>query len=266
MSGRALSRVFTITRPVSLKGPMHTLNFMCSLTVLERGNDLLVFDTGLDADEGLAGAFHSVGLDPGRVSHVFLTHIHIDHFGGNPLFPRARKVVSRKELEYQRKWNDEFMGSSDRRGYLASCFPHLSSWEAARLADVIAAGHEKYFKEEILGDSRSFTYLEDDPELPERIRPIATPGHTPHHCSFEISGSRRAAIVTGDLFPGRRSFYGENNGFVEVYSNRDEAARSLDVVRQVGARRETVLCPAHDRPFGFADGAYLRRSTWTLGE
>jgi len=40
--------------------------------------------------------FASAGIDPNDVSHVFLTHMHIDHIGFYDLFPNAQLVVNRR--------------------------------------------------------------------------------------------------------------------------------------------------------------------------
>ena len=71
--------------------------------------------------------------------------------------------------------------------------------------------------------------------------------------------------MTGDLFPARKSFYGETDGFIEVYSDREEAARSRANISRLGEERgDPVICPAHDRPFRFRSGRYLRENPWSL--
>lgn len=256
-------RVYSIQRPVALRGARFAFNFMSSVTVAETGDCLLVFDTGLTAGEGLDRGFHKLGLDPDRVSHVFLTHIHIDHFGGNPRFSKARKVMSRREYEYQKKWNEGFCAASDKMAHLSACFPNLTAKESEKVADMLAAGQAKYFKDEIIGASESRIYVEDDPPLPSCVRVIRTPGHTPHHLAFAVVDGERAAFVTGDLVPGRKSFFGERNGFIEVYSDPAAAEASLAGIRELaGGYSCSVICPAHDRPFDFRTGAYVRQNPW----
>jgi glyoxylase-like metal-dependent hydrolase (beta-lactamase superfamily II) len=256
-------RVYSIQRPVMLRGARFTFSFMSSVTVAETGESLLVFDSGLNADEGLERGFYELGLDPDRVSHVFLTHVHIDHFGGNPRFSKAKKVMSRLEYEYQKKWNEGFCAASDKTAHLSACFPNLTARESEKVADMLAAGQARYFKDEIIGASESRIYIEDDPLLPACVRVIRTPGHTPHHLAFVVLNGQRAAFVTGDLFPGRKSFFGEGNGFIEVYSDPAAAESSLARVRGLaGGFGDSVICPAHDRPFDFRTGAYVRKNPW----
>jgi glyoxylase-like metal-dependent hydrolase (beta-lactamase superfamily II) len=261
-------RVWSIASPVSIEGARTTYNFFSYVTVLEAGEP--------KSGTGLARAFHENGLDPLSVTIVFHSHIHIDHFGGNRLFTRAQKLMSREELLDERRWNGDFFEARDKAAFLAARFPHLSSVESEKIADMLLAGQSKYFKDEILGEPGLFRFFEDGPGLEDRnglhrpglvdfIRIIPTPGHTPHHLSFAILGRRGAAIVTGDLFHARKSFYGETDGFIEVYSDREEAAVSRARINRLGEELgDPVICPAHDRPFRFRSGSYLRRNPWSI--
>jgi glyoxylase-like metal-dependent hydrolase (beta-lactamase superfamily II) len=287
-----------VSVPVSIAGARGTHEFLTYVTVLETGgpgsgSGLVAFDSGLEAGNGLRGAFLSRGLDPLAVTHVFHTHIHIDHFGGDRLFSRALKVMSREELSYQRRWSEEFHAARDKAAFIEACHPHLSRGQGARLADMLGAAQPGRFAEESLGDPCLFRFFEDVPGFSRRggvgetpgpglsarggaggllpsgffdfVGAIPTPGHTPHHLSFAVLGRDGAAIVTGDLFPAKSNFYGGVNGFVEVTTDREEAARSRALVARVGeAHGDAAICPAHDRPFRFRSGGYLRENPWSV--
>ena len=45
-------------------------------------------------------AIEAAGVDPGEVDTVVATHLHWDHCGNNALFPNARFLVQRKELQF----------------------------------------------------------------------------------------------------------------------------------------------------------------------
>ena len=69
------------------------LNLTCPLIM--RGNDAIVVDTGIGnrlsaverkifdhGDGWLIGGLNALGMEPGDVTHVILSHLHFDHCGG----------------------------------------------------------------------------------------------------------------------------------------------------------------------------------------
>jgi glyoxylase-like metal-dependent hydrolase (beta-lactamase superfamily II) len=53
-------------------------------------------------EEDTVAALRKAGIDPARVSHVFVTHCHGDHYDYFPAFPEARLVVNQTEWENSR--------------------------------------------------------------------------------------------------------------------------------------------------------------------
>jgi glyoxylase-like metal-dependent hydrolase (beta-lactamase superfamily II) len=79
--------------------------------VAQRGEETVVLDAGFVnpayADEWgvidyaeLRGLLAEVGVKPEDVSLVTLSHLHWDHAGGTSVFPNAKFVIQRRELEY----------------------------------------------------------------------------------------------------------------------------------------------------------------------
>lgn len=74
------------------------------------GDHVAVIDTGFDREAGHrrgrfletqpADAVRKLGVNPGDVRHVVLTHLHYDHAGNIADFPAAEVVVQRAELAY----------------------------------------------------------------------------------------------------------------------------------------------------------------------
>src|SRR6202158_3241430 len=116
------------------------LNLTCPLIM--RGRDAILVDTGignrLDAverkifdhvDGWLIDALKLLGIEPGDITHVLLSHLHFDHCGGivrrrpsgalEPAFPRARLLVQRGELEVARNSRNERLRATNRLIYEA---------------------------------------------------------------------------------------------------------------------------------------------------
>ena len=114
-------------------------------------------------------------------------------------------------------------------------------------------------------DEHKFHFIEDNPDIPDFIVILETPGHTPFHVSYMIKGKTRSAVMLGDLVPGKRSFYGGKDNFIAVYSDIEKAIRSLDIVKNRAREPgRTVIHPSHDRSFYFDDGSYLTQRAYEL--
>ena len=111
--------------------------------IYDAGEELIAFDTGMAPPFAGAG-MRKLGLDPGRVGHVFLTHSDMDHVGGLGLFKNARIFLSEAEVplvtgEKARR----FMILQNRRlrGYTALADGETVSVGSTRVECVSAPGH-----------------------------------------------------------------------------------------------------------------------------
>jgi N-acyl homoserine lactone hydrolase len=78
--------------------------------LVDHPKGLVVFDTGIDTDAAqpdfvetdgerrIDRQISRLGYDPAAVTFVILSHLHLDHVGGMPLFPGATFIVRRQEL------------------------------------------------------------------------------------------------------------------------------------------------------------------------
>lgn len=167
---------------------------------------------GVDRRGGLAARLAEVGLEPGDVSHVVLTHLHFDHVGGcisrtpsgafAPTFPRARHYVQRAELEAALAPGDERSAAAYR--HAPECLEPLRS---RGLLEVI----------------------DGDAEISPRLRLVVTGGHTPSHQCPILTDGGASFVHFGDVAPTRAHLRPAWN-----------QAYDLDPLRTIAAKRELL--------------------------
>src|SRR5579885_3366330 len=180
------------------------LNLVCPLIM--RGAMAVVVDTGIgnrlssverkifDHGEGwLPDGLRALGIEPGDVTHVVLSHLHFDHCGGivrrrasgvlEAAFPRARVMVQRGELEVAR-------GSRNER--LRAAYRHVHEC----LAPI------ETMLEPLSGDS----------ELVAGLHVRGTGVHTSDHQIVEVRGAGGECFVhLADIVPTRSHIKGPWN-------------------------------------------------------
>lgn len=127
----------------------------------------------------------SLGVRPEDVTHVFNTHLHVDHCGWNtrldgdrwvPTFPNARYLLPAVEFEY---WADPAHDRVTGVGANDGCYQ-----------DSVLPVHEAGLARLVRHGDR----IEDD------MRFDSTAGHAPGQLSLTIDLGAERLIFTGDLF------------------------------------------------------------------
>jgi glyoxylase-like metal-dependent hydrolase (beta-lactamase superfamily II) len=193
------------------------LNLTCPLIM--RRNAAVVVDTGIgnrlssverkifDHGEGwLPDGLKALGMEPGDVTHVVLSHLHFDHCGGlvrrrssgvlEAAFPRAKVMVQRGELEIAR---------ASRNERLRAAYRHI---------------------EECLGPvQNALQPLEGDTELMPGLHIRVTGGHTVDHQIVQVRADDGGCFVhLADIVPTRSHMKGPWNQAYDL-----DALRTMEV-------------------------------------
>ncbi|WP_395756868.1 MBL fold metallo-hydrolase [Achromobacter sp. EB05] len=164
---------------VSDPGAIHINGYL----VRGRGRTLLI-DAGAGGFKQWGGKLLAnlalVGVQPGDVDTVLLTHAHPDHIGGlldgagREVFARAELVVHAREVAF---WQDD--------GNLAR-------------ASERARGNFQ-FAREVFGAYRARMRTFTGREVLPGIDAVPLPGHTAGHSGFRIESDGRSVLVWGDI-------------------------------------------------------------------
>src|SRR3954470_11217362 len=167
-----------------------------------------------------------LGIDPGAVERVVMTHLHVDHTGAMRLLPNARFVCAREE------WQAATGKRATGQGYVAGHLPPESRME---FVDFGRSG-------ERLGPFASTIDLLGDGS----IRLISTPGHTRGHLSVLLNvADGRTVLVVGDAVYTMRNLELERAPL--LVNDKPAYFRSLRELKAYAAQEpEAILVPTHD--------------------
>lgn len=141
--------------------------FFFTPTLVNTGKELVLFDTGLNA-EGTGAAIAAAGYTPDQVDVVVLTHMHGDHIGGlltdgAPTFANARYVAGQVEFDH---------------------------WAAQ--------GNDR-FEANVRPVAEMMSFLGDGDDVVSGITGMAAFGHTPGHMVFRLDSAGAGLVIFADL-------------------------------------------------------------------
>lgn len=204
----------------------------CNVTLLRDGDRTVLFDVGsgpefMPSAGKLGEALDAVGLSPGDVTHVVMTHGHPDHIWGlvddfgDPLFADAQHMMGKTEWDY---WTDE---------------DTVNQMEGARVAFAVGAKRRLDVFADII------EVFGDDEEILPGIASRATFGHTPGHMSFEVRQGNDAVMVVGDAIGNHFLSFEQPGWFAQSDQDQETGAATRLALMDQLATEKTAMVGFH---------------------
>lgn len=150
--------------------------------IIDTGEDLWMIDAGFDGGEQVVANIKREGLDPRRISRLFVTHYHADHAGAlahmrGALSPDLKIAISGQVAEQVREGDEEDNGLRWAKSF--GFYPSDFDLEPCEV-DIELADEQRF-------TSGRFT-----------LTAIDTPGHCRGHICFLLTGGDGGYLFTGD--------------------------------------------------------------------
>jgi glyoxylase-like metal-dependent hydrolase (beta-lactamase superfamily II) len=216
------------------------VEFSSTCWLIKHGDQWLLWDTGVPEsalndpkgwstlpklivyhlDRSLTDQLAEIGLKPGDIALVAISHTHGDHIGNMGLFPNATVLMQRAEYS----WIHSPDGPNDNVNQLMALARKLMG--APKHLQLIDADTD------VFGDGSVIL--------------VSTPGHTPGHQSLLVHLRNSGFIIlSGDVVHTEENF--EKNIVPSLNTNKADSIASMEKIRQMIGTYKAQLFINHDK-------------------
>jgi N-acyl homoserine lactone hydrolase len=236
--GRSLANDESVWTPGENVG--RDIEFSSTCWLIKHGSEWLLWDTGVPQtalndsrgwstlpklivyhlDRSLTDQLADIGLRPGDIGRVAISHTHGDHIGNVSLFPNATIVMQRTEYS----WIHSADGPNDNVNQLMA------------------------LARKLLGTPKNLELIDGDADVfgDGSVTLLSTPGHTPGHQSLLIHLKKSGFIVlSGDVAHSEESF--EKDIVPTLNTDQAQSVASMKRVRQLIAAYKARFFINHDK-------------------
>jgi len=203
--------------------------------LVNTGDKLVLVDCGgakmLGPTAGrLPQALAQMGVEPGMVDEVYITHMHGDHLHGAvtpegaKLFPNAVLRIAQADVDFWGSAAVEAAAPADQKGRFVAAKRALAAY----------------------GDR--LQPFEPGAELTPGIRSVKAAGHTPGHTCYMVSSGNARLLLLGDTLHVAPVQFPRPEITVGFDSSRDDARATRRALFEMAAR-ENILIGAVHLPF-----------------
>ncbi|RLJ41070.1 glyoxylase-like metal-dependent hydrolase (beta-lactamase superfamily II) [Litoreibacter meonggei] len=147
--------------------PADKVQFFFTPTLIHTGSELILFDTGQNA-QGITAAVEAAGYTTDQVDKVVITHMHGDHIGG-------------------------LMGDN------GETFKNASYTTGAVEHNYWSKADNKGFNSKVAPLSEKMTMIDDGASVASGITSVMAAGHTPGHMGYMIESNGAQLMLIADL-------------------------------------------------------------------
>jgi glyoxylase-like metal-dependent hydrolase (beta-lactamase superfamily II) len=202
------------------------------------GDEVTLVDTGEPRDlPRVRSALEAIGRALGDVSAVVLTHAHPDHIGSAEWLRAERGIPVRLlDTEAPHARGEIIEEASKLQVLRAAWRPQVLLW-ALRIMRAGATRVER------LTEVKPFELGAGPLDVPGRLVPVPTPGHTSGHCAFHLP--QRGVLIAGDaLITAHPAARATGPQLCPPIFNHDQAAALASLHALAGLSADVVL-PGH---------------------